>query len=250
MILKENWICHIVNFLVKIFTVLNIKRQQLLNESKINNIINKDLFIVLNGPSIQKQDLNLLKGKTILFVNRGFYHPLYKFLSPKYHMFIDPKMLTGQWPLKWIDLILNMVPNITFIMPVSWAFKDQLKPYIQNNISIIWFDDSTPATLLGVGGYSLKFALNNNFEKIFFTGFEATGLAHEMINSVSHFYGTNNENLAKTTKEYILDLYMFSKHLNDLTKLSLEAKRKNIEIINLTDGGLLDMFPRMNLNDV
>jgi hypothetical protein len=243
MINKDDLICTLVNYLTYFSSFLNLKSQRLLKNSK--NISEEELYIILNGPSIKKQDLSLLSGKSLLFVNRGFQHPLYETLKPKYHMFIDPKMLNGEWSLDWIDFILNIVPNITFIFPVSWASKKQLKPFIDREISICWLNDSTPATLLGVGGYSIRFGIQNKIKKIFFTGFEATGLAHEMINSQSHFYGVNKENLKKTCSDYVSDLYMFSRHLRDLTKLSLEAKSNNIEVINLTEGGLLDMFPKL-----
>ena len=42
----------------------------------------RDLFIILNGPSLKKQDISTLKGKDLMFVNRGFMHPLYKELQP------------------------------------------------------------------------------------------------------------------------------------------------------------------------
>ena len=62
----------------------------------------KELYILLNAPSLKTQDISVLKGKNTMFVNRGFMHPLYKELQPKYHVFIDIQMLKGVWPISSI----------------------------------------------------------------------------------------------------------------------------------------------------
>ena len=61
--------------------------------------IGKELYLLLNAPSLKTQDISVLKGKNTMFVNRGFMHPLYKELQPQYHVFVDSKMLKGIWPI-------------------------------------------------------------------------------------------------------------------------------------------------------
>ena len=70
--------------------------------------VGKDIYIILNAPSLKTQDLSVLKGKETMFVNRGFMHPMYKDLQPAYHVFVDTKMLKGIWPATWIGDILQM----------------------------------------------------------------------------------------------------------------------------------------------
>lgn len=67
--------------------------------------IGKELYLLLNAPSLKTQDISVLKGKNTMFVNRGFMHPLYKELQPQYHVFVDSKMLKGIWPISWLDEI-------------------------------------------------------------------------------------------------------------------------------------------------
>lgn len=43
---------------------------------------------------------------------------------------------------------------------------------------------------------------------------------------------------------------MFSRHLSDLIKLAKNVDKSSRRIINITDGGLLDMFPREDFNKV
>lgn len=248
---KDDYICSFVNLLMKIRHSLSYKEQRLLHKvRKQYQFGTDDLFIILNGPSISNQNFSLLKHKQTMFVNRGFKHPLYKELCPRFHMFVDKKMLTGEWPTSWLDEIVNDNPDVIFIMPVQWAFKDIFKPYIKKRYHFYWIPFNTPASCLGVAGYCFNFALHNNFKKIYFTGFDATGLANEILHTTSHFYGKNEENDKKTTSDYKRDFYMFSRHLSDLIKLAKNVDKSSRRIINITDGGLLDMFPREDFNKV
>lgn len=248
---KDDFICSMINSVIRFTTFCSIKKMRLLRQSRNKYRVNSDdLFIVLNGPSVNKQNLELLVGKQLMFVNRGFKHPLYSALKPTYHFFVDNKMLTGEWPLSWLDEIVLMNPNVIFIMPVSWALKPMFRPYIDKGYNFYWIPMDTPAYCYGVAGYCFDFAIRRPFRRIYFTGFDATGLANEVLHSTSHFYGVNEENNLKTTKEFARDFYMFSRHLSDIRKIAEKSKRAKNNIINITDGGLMDMFPRENYNDV
>lgn len=203
---------------------------------------NDDLYIILNAPSIATQDLSVLKGKTTMFVNRGFMHPLYKELQPKYHVFLDTKMIKGIWPVSWLGDIISMSPNITIVLPIFWSDNPMFQPYKDH---IYWLDFNLPFHSLGVSGACFSFAIKNKFSHIYFSGFDATGIAHEMVQSTgSHFYGNDKELIGKSTNQFALDLYMHSRHLHDLNRFAEYCKERNIHVINITNGGLLDMFPR------
>jgi hypothetical protein len=252
MIKKDDWICTAINRTIAIKNIFNFKQQFLLTQMKKKGKVgrNKDIFIILNGPSIKQQDLSVLKGKSLMFVNRGFKHPLYKELQPEFHCFIDPKMLKGEWSVTWLDEIVEMVPNITFILPVFWALTDKFQPYIKKGYSFYWINTNTPCTCLGVSGSCFQFAIQQKFQNIYFTGFEANGIAYELIQSSTHFYGINEENTKKTTKEYEIDLFMHYRHFHDLNKFAAKCKKRGINIINLTEGGILDMFPRKDIKSI
>ena len=40
---------------------------------------------------------------------------------------------------------------------------------------------------------------------------------------------------------------MHSRHLHDLNRLALYCKNHKIQITNITNGGLFDMFPKENI---
>lgn len=206
--------------------------------------VGEDLYILLNAPSLNTQDLSVLKGKNTMFVNRGFMHPLYKELQPKYHVFVDPKMLKGIWPIEWLDKIWTMSPETTIILPASWYANPLFKDY-KGDKRIYWLSYSLPFYNLGVSGSCFSFAIRQKFEKIYFSGFDATGIGHEMVKTAdSHFYGNDKELENKPTTQFVIDLLMHSRHLHDLNRLAQWCNKKGYKLINITNGGLLDMFPR------
>lgn len=241
MVKKDTLIISCINFLFKIKNFVLKKGGEFMRDVYLAETI----YIILNGPSIKKQDLQKLKGKNVMFVNKGFTLETYKALEPKFHVFADPKLIDGTWSLEWLDQIVEKVPDITFVMPERWKSKQCFKVYIDKGYSFFWFRDSSPLNCLGVSGICFKASIFMGFKKIYFTGFEATGLPHELLKSSnSHFYGVDEHSLNKTAKDYILDLYMYSRQLNDLIEFSKKAKKKGVEMINLTEGGVLDMFKR------
>ena len=229
-------------------TLLNARNWKLLKNNPVAKVKEKDLFVILNGPSLKLQDLSVLKGRDIVFVNRGFQHHEYINLSPKYHAFVDSKMLTGEWPIEWIDEILAINSDIVFIMPISWSSHHLIKPYIEKSVKIYWLNTKFKFYSLGVAGSCFEFGINECFQNIYFTGFDANGIGYELVGSSSHFYGENKENKAKTTLDYAQDLYMHSRHFLSLNDFVKYARNKNVNMINMTEGGVLDMFSRVDLN--
>lgn len=243
-------ILFLLNNIIRMIDIFKIKQRKLIKSNNINIGKKRDIYIILNGPSIVDQDLTLLKNKSTMFVNRGFKHENFKKLQPEFHVFADNKILTGEWPIRWIDEIIKMVPSITFILPTKWAFHEKLKPYIDKGVKIHWITSKFSMSSLGVSGLCFQFCIEQKFKNIFFTGFDGNGIGYELVKSPSHFYGHNKENLKKTTLDYAQDLYMHSRFFISLNQLAKYASNKKVSIVNLTKGGVLDMFPRMDFSNV
>ena len=253
MVKKDNKIVALANLSFSLIEKLSMSNRKSLKQTKVkfhNKFHNEEVYIILNGPSLKKQDVSVLKGKTTMFVNRGFLHPLYKELKPLFHVIVDPKFKTGVWPVTWLDEILEMNPKMTFVMPVSWSKLEILQPYIKKGVSFFWLSNRMKFSCLGVSGSCFQSTMYMGFKNIYFTGFDANGIAYELINHQSHFYGTNEENNSKNTSNYVIDMYMHSRHLNDLTLLANKSKKEGYNIVNLTEGGLLDMFPRNSIKQI
>ncbi len=203
-----------------------------------------DLFVVFNGPSVKVQNLLVMKDMDVMFVNRGFMHPLYKQMQPKYHVFVDTKMINGGWPVSWLDEVWKLSPKTKILLPLAWKSALCFENY-RDNENIIWLTKESPYLNIGVSAACFSFGIEQKYKRIYFTGFEATGIAYEMIKSSdSHFYGNDEEWSGMTSEQYARALYMHSRHLHELNLFANKCKRKGVKIINLTIGGLLDMFER------
>ncbi len=249
MIKKDDWILSFAEGLRSLKNVLNGTLQAV--KKKMRSLPlegnGEDLYILLNAPSLNTQDLSVLVGKNTMFVNRGFMHPLYERLQPKYHVFVDSKMLLGIWPVSWLEDIWKKSPNTKILLPLTW-YKNPLFANYRNNDKVYWLNWQLPFYNLGVSGACFSFAIQQKFRHIYFAGFDATGIGHEMVKTAnSHFYGNDKELEGKSTKQFVIDLYMHSRHLHDLNRLADYCKTRNISITNITNGGLLDMFPRKTI---
>lgn len=249
MIKKDDVVISIAECLRRLRGSLSFSSYKVEREMKSRAVcgLNKELYILLNAPSLSTQDISVLKGKTTMFVNRGFKHPLYKELQPAFHVFIDPKMLDGTWPVSWLDEIWSMSPDTIIILPLSWHRNQIFKDY-KDNPKIFWTPYNLPFYNLGVSGACFAFAIGQRFKKIYFSGFDANGIGYELVKaSNSHFYGNDKELENKPTSQFVIDLLMHSRHLHDLNRFAEWSKKRGIKIINITNGGLLDMFPRANV---
>ena len=209
----------------------------------------QSVFIILNGPSLKKQDLSILRGKNLMFVNRGFMHLEYKNLQPKYHLFEDTKMLNGQWPTDWFEEIWSLSPNTVIVLPYAWYVNPRFEKYRRND-KIFWLPWYVPFHSLGVAGSCFSLAILKGFSKAFFTGFDANAPAFEMLQmSESHFYGEDEKLKGRNSLQFALSLYMHSRHLRDWYRMGEYVKTTATQFYNMTEGGMIDSFPRIPLSE-
>lgn len=255
LIKKEKYILFSLNKLASIRNYLKIKNRNGLKQNNrylLQNVsLGERVIIVMNGPSIKEQDFSKLIREDVIFGNRGFVHPLYQQINPKFHVFVDPKLTQGVWPITWLDEILEMVPDITFIMPASWASLNMLKPYIDRGVKFLWlFETHSFIGGMGVAGASIRGAIKLGYKNILITGFEKTGFASELLKISSHFYGVNSENNLKNWDDYTLDFFMNFIFYVGAKESAKQWKQKGISITNITNGGLVEVFERKRFDDV
>lgn len=248
---KDDIILSLLNKIMTLKTTFNpslikVKREM---RSRPKEGHGRSLYLILNGPSLKKQNISLLKGKILMFVNRGFMHSEYKNLQPKYHAFIDTKMRDGIWPVEWIDEIWEMSPETKILLPLSW-YRLQRFCRFRDDDRIYWLNWSVPFNALGVAGACFSYAIQQRFEKIFFTGFDANGIICEMLDmSESHFYGEDEELRGRNSLQYAQGLYMHGRHLRDWYLMGTYCQKVGVEVYNFTGAGLIDGFKKITFND-
>ena len=210
----------------------------------------KDLMVILNAPSVKEQPLERIKGMDCVFANQGFKMPQYQIVHPKFHVFIDSKLVKGIWDIRWIDEILAMVPDITFVMPTAWSRNAVLQPYVKRGVRILWWDAPSARMTHGVSGFIFQLAWALGYKRIYFTGYEQTATPAYILKQASHFYG-NDPDFATHDAHYIMkDLSMNARHLASAIRSSAYAKKIGVEMYNLTKGGIMDMFERKAFEEV
>ena len=235
--------------------------------SELKNIFkDKKGFLIANGPSVKYQDLKPLKNEITFFLNRGFLHKDYEYIKPKYHIFIDPKLATGEWDISFLDEVLKKNPEVTFLLSSKWYYLSKFQPYKNDKrFKIYWINmslfttpfhkkrkiDLTKITYgFGAPGVALISMIYMGMKNIYFVGYDGNGLCYELLNLNSHFYGTNPENHKKTTTDYSKDLFMMSVGFKNLKNFNEYSKQIGVNIYNCTAGGALNMFDRKKLEDV
>ncbi len=223
----------------------------------------KRVFVLGNGPSIKGQDLTLLKNEVTFFVNRAFLHEDYHIIEPTYHIFVDPKLANGEWPVIFLDEVAEKNPNVTFLLNGGWYKLPKFQEY-KRKYEIYWLYQAlflTPfsngkinLTRIGVGGavveQGILAAIYMGAKDIYFLGVDGNGLCYNIIERSSHFYGTNPEDLRKDYKDIYRDLDMMSTSLRRWEMMGRYFERIGVNLVNLTDGGIIDICPRMRYEDV
>lgn len=251
LVYKDFPIIRAANFIKGVKTLWGLKYHKALAQGrkmmKERRVNGGDIFIALNAPSIKDMPLERVKGMDCIFVNQGFRLPAYKELHPKYHFFIDPKLLDGTWDIHWIDEILEMVPDITFVMLASWAKHPKLKPYVDRGVKIIWFEGKHSH---GVSGAAFQFCWKLGYKNIYFAGYEQTGIAAYILKQSSHFYGADPDEASHTVRYIMKDLSMNARHLWAAIQSAEYSKKIGVRLVNLSRGGIMDMFERKRFEDV
>lgn len=254
MVVKDDWILSALEFIRRVVWFFELRRFRYARAARklltsIARPSRESLFVVLNGPSVKNQDLGLLKGRDLIFVNRGFLHPLYRELKPKYHVFIDSKMLNGIWDPGWLRDIRNIVPDIIFVLPIRWALHPKFKFCSDEGFKIIWLPETGGLRGIGVAGPAFELGFMLGYSQIFFTGFEATGFAQDLLKDASHFYGFVDDKELESAEDIMRGYYMNARQMRELICFAHQAERKGVRLVNMTEGGLLHMFERRKFGE-
>ena len=87
-------------------------------------------------------------------------------------------------------------------------------------------------------------------KKIYILGVELNGIAYLMSGNDSHFSGKDSNYNDHKSWNYARDMNTSSRSIRQWHKLSEKCKMENIELVNLTNTGLLDFIPYENPDDL
>lgn len=232
-----------------------------------NSSTSKICFVIGNGPSLKRHDLTKLTGCKIV-MNSFYLHSNIKNINPDYYIFADPEGedIYKQNVLKWwSDIALSTQGLDTkFILPVSLkgtvvsnSYLSDRKLYyvlfgdIFNKQTASKFDLSKQIpNVQNTLSEGLLLAMYMGYKKIIILGTDHDWLSHWNLDS--HFYsGSASAAIGEDIKmPYHWWLNAVNKMFQQYLVINEIAKDNNIEIINCSESGVLDVFPMKMLSEV
>jgi len=225
----------------------------------------KRCFVVGNGPSLKTQDLRLLAGETVIVANSFFQHPDHRVVAPRYYCIGDKEFVADKPnSLAWLKELEAAMPDTNlFVSPHARTtfskyglFQKQGVYYvghvrIARTASAVSVDFTQP---LNVGfstgtGYAIPLALYLGFREVYLIGFDANWFK-DIHNEPLHFYETNKHfpHFDRTSTEgHSMEFLFNSIYLEFVSHRLLRDKAAlmDAKILNATNGGWLDMYPRV-----
>ena len=234
----------------------------------------KRCFIIGTGPSINNQDLTLLKDEQTIVVNAFWRHHQYTKIRPKYHIIADADILRNNtenfWTKEFVQfesqvresgtsLLLNILMKDylesnnyysgidKYYLAFNGSFNEKLKFNIELD-KILPYGKNVMISGLIAAAYM-------GFEKIYLLGCEHDVLAYRYPRQSDHFYNERQYNLSspEEVKKYALDDVVSYENLIHhvqvlfqnyrLLKKKLSITNPRLKIFNATPNSFLDVFP-------
>lgn len=231
-------------------------------------------FILACGPSIKQQDLTLLKGETCIAVSNFHVHKDYDIIRPRYHCVPDvlgghKGVVTEEYAVKWFREIEERTgQSVMFLSAGDKEWIERHGLFRNKEVAYLYFgggwDDiertgidltrSVPG-VWSVSVMALAIAVYMGFKDICLLGCDHDWILH--YGTSAHFYA-EDESILATRPGYdewwIQDLGATFESQAGLWRQYKSIQRlaidEDINVFNATEGGLLDVFPRVCYEEV
>jgi hypothetical protein len=221
-------------------------------------------FILATGPSIKEEKLNLLKGEACISVSNFFVHEMFNELHPIFHVFAPLHLpLTAKEYKSWLkEAISHTNSDIKFVAchndfniinDGGLNNTNKFLYYITGGDFPINFVKGIPP-IQTVVHIAIYLAIYLGFKEIYLLGVDHSWILH--YGESRHFYEEHQHKLVQLNysewieedigKEFESNAILWQIY----RKIRTYAHENDIRIINLTKNSLLDIFPKMNLNEI
>jgi|GEM_PF-751802 len=236
---KVKLISYFFRLLIKNTWILNV------NDKKLKKYRNKyqeqRCFIIGNGPSLTIKDLEKLSGEVTFAANGIFFGLDSTQFRPTYYSVCDPIGMEDLY-----DSVSNFFDNRTImlfpknVLLTTYKVKNALyydcKPENKTNFDLlegIYTGNTVSYNLISLAIYM-------GFKDIYLIGLDFNFTAKQS-HFIKNYLNFNNKDAA--TKEVLT-------WFDDFKKLNMRIQDKKINIYNATRGGKLDIFPRVDFDQI
>lgn len=227
-------------------------------------------FILCNGPSVLEQDIRQLRGEVVFSVSNGYRHPDYQTVCPKYHCVpqISYAALPPEKSVEWFREMNQSIGEAEmFLDRQEWSLVQEHHLFAARTTHFVCmgknhFRDNTHIPdLTGiiprvqtVPIMVLMIALYMGFREIYLLGVDHDWFVKK---EYRFFYGHGVTATDSTlTSDGVLlttlwdELPAVSRVWRQYRAIKRIAQAHGVKIYNATQGGMLDEFERVRLEDV
>jgi len=230
----------------------------------------KRCFVIGNGPSLKNVDLSLLKGEVTIVMNYFHENSILGTWQPTVYCAADPVSSYSDNELETMRGVPKKIfPKDGYFFPISvrnlFEKKDMYPKdktfYLAmcknlKDLNITTNEIDLTQKTFGVQNTAILgiiLAIYMGCKEIYLLGLDHNWLAYKKISLTPHFY-RNLECRDKTdmtnTWKYKQNIEAVLTMFREYEKIHEYAKKRNIEIINLTEGSFLDEFPQAKFEDI
>lgn len=248
------------------------------NKKKFNIHKGERCFIAGTGASINSQNLLPLKDEIVISLSKFYYHKDYENIKPKYqihsgfclHPDVDYKTAIASWD----EMNEKVLSEIIFLNYGDREFITTNKLLSKINNRVRYYYSNKTVTNEGItsidmshGIYhfpcisilGIQIAIYLGFKEIYLLGLDHDWILKMFEKLPPHFYDESLDPLSSEGQshwdipintdfnETINSYHEMWYYYNSIKKY---AKDNDISIINCTNGGLLDVFPRMKFENL
>jgi hypothetical protein len=223
----------------------------------------KRAFVIVNGPSLKKQNLDVLQNEITFVVSGFFRHEVVKKWQPTYYCILDKNFFTDTEPIATFFKQLNeVIKESIFFLPLFRGLSAnqarKLLPPQKTYYVATAGDVNSQIDMTGivqsfrsVSSFALAQAIYMGCSPIYLLGFDHDYLANRGVDQ--HFYtGGTVPGMAATNvplgerSTYDSELIALLHLWKNYRSLAQIAKKKGIKIYNATNGGYLDVYERVD----
>ena len=224
-------------------------------------------FVIVNGPSLARQDISWL-GEYITFCVSGFWkHEAVTLWQPTYYSLLDKNFFNNSEATSaFYTGLKSRINHSTFFLPLYRGY-DAVDNYKLLPLDRCQFVASIGSrnrgvdltnivgSFAGVSSFALSQAIYMGCSPIYLLGFDHDYLANRGIDR--HFYTGGTIPGHKMTNVPLADRVPYDDEMRanlrlwgDYRNLKREAEKKGVQILNATDGGYLDVFDRVDFDSL
>lgn len=244
----------------------------------------KRCFILGNGPSIKDIDLGILEDEITFSVNQLSRRPDFSALKTNYHIWMDERFFDIDLDKPEDAELLKVMKGVNTDnnKPVVFyriAATDMIRKYNLDKELDIRFVDDIKIPLWNMAIKNMNFttivpkfntvtqtlvclAIYMGFSEIYLLGCDCTGFI-TTAQSVMCYYDENiqyayevteneKKRMQKSNSVHAIqdELRWYADLMDEYENLYYYCKDRNIKLVNLTEGGLLNSIPRGDLNGI